>query len=1635
MENNKNNMLGDNSKFQFAIDRGGTFTDVFARCPGGKIRVLKLLSEDPQHYSDAPIEGNILRESEALKRYEVNQFKKQIKILATLIPDFLIRIPPSKLDILYNFVGVFLFADISGFTPLCEKYTKIGIHGIDRLTATLNAFVGAIVEMIYFYGGDVMKFSGDALLASWKAEPDDCIYQVMHRVIVCALLIQQTLGQFETEVNVLLKVKLAISCGNVNFRVIGNTDIKYYVVLGDAVNDVKTAEHVSVSGDVVIAPTAWGHLSEDSYEVTYGEGGHVKVWRCLYKPNEILKKEEYERMEEVAKELCEKHIIHRQRLHEQRLPDSEIVENFVRSLPRRESIGIAVQKWLASDLKKFVIKPVQDQIEGRQPLEYLTELREITIQFVNVIIDVHSPASRATLIVDTAYQIICQIVTKLLGVVNKVTLFDKDCVFLILFGLRGVKHELESQNALTSGFQILAQVSEIETIKSVSVGISNGLVYCGVVGHPLRKEYTVIGAPVNKAARLMCAFENKVTCDYRTFKNSKLSSYCFQMQSTVKLKGIEDAGHIFEYNENFDKPTCFQQAVLPIIGREDELELIHDVIERREGVEEYSGVCFYGKQKTGKTKILETAALQYKQEKHIVATIMLTAASLRPYFCVSLLYKQIFSRQSSLYASQGKIIALPPDLWDLKEIMQTSYTDSSSARTKVTSLFQAVCSDENGETTIILIDNVQFIDPQSLKVIATVLSQTELKLLCAGHFDESTWDVQWKLARTQLIKMIDLNPLGNDDIAPLCCQFLKTMGICKKLVILIIKTCEGRPGWIQSCLLRLVNNGRVEVKFITTSAEEVDLYILPNPKLLHSKYSTKSDSKAISGLIPVADMDSNFSENSDELTLAAISLDLFDSFPPYEQLVIKVGAVLGEIFSRSLLFVMLKYPSEQVLANAIRNLFEEEVLDCGSRYVSVGTLLSKKLCCYCYADEGDWNIIKQSCDLPKFAFCKLLHFKNKNLRLVAYDLLPANQRKELHLHITDVVENQNNSCPNCLRDDSTAIIRLLTFKQFMQYTNRDKEIRSLTEMADEDRPHNIKDIIRTNIRHNVKFDSSLSIGSKNRTKPLFNRKLWDPSTCFCLEILTRVYADLIHHSEQAEHLGKRIFYLMQYSVILFNLHEFNDSIPVLTEASELCMTDTTNINTAFSETIRKLYVSKIHMLLGEAHLRLGHIQTAKIHVSISLRQHNVPLMALKYKIPLMFLNRPRILYKTSYPFIAKRGNTTMQYDLGMCLTLLSTIFASEGKWELAKKAAERSISILRNSNANTQILCDAYTNAIELYNMFGDTHACERLERCIGINILKNYTDNVILELYAICKLISVLFKIRLMHGHISIAVRIGYRALDLILEIHAIYLQADLIPSMASALLMSKRIENAVCISKLLFNISKTADDTILIGYYAFCVELNLETSFILEPIEKCAKYAEQYFERQKNKDSLTDNENKILILLYVHFLRTGMWQEALKWKMLIKMEGNEFASFIMVSATYKYVEGMIMTLVWNIMVKKGLIGLEQKRLEIQLKNIQKLANKWTLFMPRYLHYMAYYKKIMNQNNSMRKYLKQSMRLARKQGNVLEECWIRQNENVWNGGVDLGNDVRDVHWTKAQSYTNDQWSTILYSLPYEITM
>src|ERR1700692_3212168 len=46
-----------NARWQFWVDRGGTFTDIVGCAPDGGLHTEKLLSENPSQYPDAAVEG------------------------------------------------------------------------------------------------------------------------------------------------------------------------------------------------------------------------------------------------------------------------------------------------------------------------------------------------------------------------------------------------------------------------------------------------------------------------------------------------------------------------------------------------------------------------------------------------------------------------------------------------------------------------------------------------------------------------------------------------------------------------------------------------------------------------------------------------------------------------------------------------------------------------------------------------------------------------------------------------------------------------------------------------------------------------------------------------------------------------------------------------------------------------------------------------------------------------------------------------------------------------------------------------------------------------------------------------------------------------------------------------------------------------------------------------------------------------------------------------------------------------------------------------------------------------------------------------------------------------------------------
>ena len=76
---------------------------------------------------------------------------------------------------------------------------------------------------------------------------------------------------------------------------------------------------------------------------------------------------------------------------------------------------------------------------------------------------------------------------------------DKGSVFIVALGAP-VAHEDDAERGLLCALELLGLAPEVTTI-----GVNTGLAFCGYVGSPVRRAYSVFGDTVNTAARVMAA--------------------------------------------------------------------------------------------------------------------------------------------------------------------------------------------------------------------------------------------------------------------------------------------------------------------------------------------------------------------------------------------------------------------------------------------------------------------------------------------------------------------------------------------------------------------------------------------------------------------------------------------------------------------------------------------------------------------------------------------------------------------------------------------------------------------------------------------------------------------------------------------------------------------------------------------------------------------------------------------------------------------------------------------------------------------------------------------------------------------------------------------------------------------------
>ncbi len=141
---------------------------------------------------------------------------------------------------------------------------------------------------------------------------------------------------------------------------------------------------------------------------------------------------------------------------------------------------------------------------ARQALETGTnlggEVRDVAVLFIDMVGSTHLAASRppaeVVRLLNEFFRVVVDVVGEHGGLVNK---FEGDAA-LVVFGAP-LEHSHAPAAALAAARQLRAELSTMTGI-DLGIGVSAGPAVAGNIGAAQRFEYTVIGDPVNEAARL-----------------------------------------------------------------------------------------------------------------------------------------------------------------------------------------------------------------------------------------------------------------------------------------------------------------------------------------------------------------------------------------------------------------------------------------------------------------------------------------------------------------------------------------------------------------------------------------------------------------------------------------------------------------------------------------------------------------------------------------------------------------------------------------------------------------------------------------------------------------------------------------------------------------------------------------------------------------------------------------------------------------------------------------------------------------------------------------------------------------------------------------------------------------------------
>ncbi len=486
--------------------------------------------------------------------------------------------------------GTFLFVDVTGFTPLGERLSKLGQAGAERMTAIMNDLFHELVSILKEQRGTLLKFGGDALLALFD---DDNMQVSALRAVQTAFAMQAMMKQFEAveaagETSPLL-IKCGLSSGEYFSAHVGTKRNMIYMTSGLTVNDAELAEDAAASGEIIAAISTYDLVSDYVNAVERKEGFLHLTSLSTLPPLEA---------------------------HPESVLDTD--------LPTEPSAAIAYLVQRLDRLTPYLADHlVPRMVQNPHDIEIVPDHRPVTVIFVNYAglgeLIAEIGRTQPELIVRQLQNYMVQMVHIVERYGGSLARMDQYAVgdrLVIFFGapkaheddpVRAVHTALDMQDAMQQAFASLKTSDGHEYSFRQRIGINTGYLFAGNIGATdLRQEYTLMGDDINMAARLMSnAKWDDILISGQTQAPTE-AAFNTENIGTIQVKGKEKLVPAYRVLER--RPQVLEQigavrgSETPLIGR---AEPIQTLLKSAERVINGRGqvVCVIAESGLGKTRL------------------------------------------------------------------------------------------------------------------------------------------------------------------------------------------------------------------------------------------------------------------------------------------------------------------------------------------------------------------------------------------------------------------------------------------------------------------------------------------------------------------------------------------------------------------------------------------------------------------------------------------------------------------------------------------------------------------------------------------------------------------------------------------------------------------------------------------------------------------------------------------------------------------------------------------------------------------------------------------------------------------------------------------------------------------------